>query len=190
MSNLVFEVHNKNNFTPEEKEKFLKALEEATKIINSPEFKQRALNLKLEQALGYNSLEIYQKFMSGSDKFNTVSDKDIDVHITMFYSFRNTVGYTYPTTWFTWINRKFFSRFNEAEIAGNVVHEYMHNLGFGHNSPRDKNSVPYAYGYLVRDMIREAKVNPQPQPTPVVTEPIKQVPSIWSRIAGFFSRWF
>ena len=98
--------------------------------------------------------------MSGADKFNKEADQDIDVYLTIYYSFKSTVGYTYPSTWWTWINRKFFSSFDESEVAGNVVHEYMHNLGYDHNTAKDHNSVPYATGYLVRDLIKEFEKEP------------------------------
>jgi hypothetical protein len=185
MKDLKFKVHNKVNFSEKERTTFLEALEEAKKVINSSDFKDRAVNLPLEQTNGFSPLEIYNKFISGADSFNTEEDGYIDVHITMYHSFKNTVGYTYPTTWFTWINRKFFSRFDHAEIAGHVIHEYMHNVGFGHKSAGDKNSVPYAYGYLVRDMIRELS-----QVTPLNQKPSATHPTLKNKVAGFFKRIF
>jgi len=156
MSNrLVFQIHGKQDFTEPEKAKFKKALNYAEEIINSSEFKMRFLQMPLVQANGKSNEQIYRELMSGADKFNKESDNDIDVHITMYYSFKRTVGYTYPSTWFTWINRKFFSSFDYADVAGNVVHEYMHNMGYDHIRATDKWSVPYAVGYLVRDMIKE-----------------------------------
>ena len=155
MNKIDIQVHETKNFSKEEREKFLLAMEKATHALNSPEFTHRMVSLPLEQTNGHTKSQILQMLMSGADKFNVEKDKDIDVYITLYYSFRNTIGYTYPSTWFTWVNRKFFSSFNHASIGGHVVHEYMHNLGFGHDSPSDHNSVPYAVGYLVRDMISE-----------------------------------
>lgn len=156
MSNYItIEIHGTKNFSKEEEKKFSKAVYGIHTIINSAEFKDRFLSLPLEQTNNMSPIEIYQLFMSGKDKFNKVEDKDIDIYITMYYSWKNTIGYTYPSTWFTWINRKYFSRFSRAEIAGNIIHEYMHNLGFNHRKPTDYMSVPYATGYLVRDMIKE-----------------------------------
>jgi hypothetical protein len=151
----VFELHQLNNFSQEERDKFVEAIRLAEDVLNSIEFKNRFLNLPLVQTNGNTNKQIYNQLMSGADKFNKESDSDIDVYITLYYSFRNTVGYTYPSTWWTWINRKFFSSFDFADVAGNVVHEYAHNLGYDHIRASDIWSVPYAIGYLVRDMIKE-----------------------------------
>jgi len=165
---VTFEIHEKNNFTESERIKFRKSINYAEQVINSEEFKVRFLQMPLVQTNNKTNLEIYNELMSGADKFNKEADKDIDVQITMYYSFKNTVGYTYPTTWFTWINRKFFSSFDYADVAGNVVHEYMHNMGYGHLRATDKWSVPYAVGYLVRNMIKELikETNPETEKEP------------------------
>lgn len=156
MNNQIgIDVHSTKNFTKAERAKFKRAINLGHKVINSKEFKQRFLSLPLEQTNGMSPARIYELFKSGKDKFNKESDQDIDVYITMYYSWKRTIGYTNPSTWFTWVNRKFFSRFSEAEIAGNVIHEYFHNLGFDHKKASDHNSVPYAAGYLVRDMVKE-----------------------------------
>jgi len=155
MSNIEFEIHEVQNFSKKEQDKFLSAVSELKDVLNSEEFHSRFLALPLEQTKGQTPRSILGMIKSGADKFNTLEDGDIDIYITMYYSFGRAIGYTYPSTWKTWINRKFFSRFDLASIAGNIFHEYMHNLGFGHKTPSDHNSVPYAAGHLVRLMIRE-----------------------------------
>jgi hypothetical protein len=153
MKPLSVDVHNLKNFKPEERKKFKEAMREMVKVLNSREFYTRFMNLELEQTEGHSNPQIYVMLRSGADKFNKENDFDIDVHLTMYYSWKRTIGYTYPSTYFTWINRKFFRGFDASDVAGNVAHEYMHNLGFGHKSAKDHKSVPYAIGYLVRDMI-------------------------------------
>lgn len=177
---LNIQVHGLKNFSEAERNKFAKAMVLTKEVLNSDEFRERFLLLRLEQTNGYSNIQIYSMLMSGADAFNPETDRDIDVQLTMFYSFWNTVGYTYPTTWATWINRKFFSGFKEAEIGMNVVHEYKHNLGFGHKTPNDKKSVPYAAGYLVRDMINEKLGN----------RPTQYRPSNWSRFFNWVKRLF
>lgn len=166
---LKFEIHKMDGFTDAERDKFIRATAKAQKILNSKKFRERFLALPLEQTQNKTNLEIYQMIMSGADKLNKENDGDIDVQITMYYSFNNTVGYTYPDTWFTWINRKFFTNYNEADVACNIMHEYMHNLGFGHRKASDHNSVPYATGYLVEALIRED--TGQQEPPPVIQKP-------------------
>jgi hypothetical protein len=170
MSNKVkFEIHELKDFSNLEKEKFHKAMSKCEVILNSEKFKNELLNLKLEQTEGKTNLQIYDEIMLGADKLNKEADQDVDVYLTIYYSFKSTVGYTYPSTWRTWINRKFFSKFDEGEIAGNVMHEYMHKLGYGHRTAKDHNSVPYAVGYLVRDLIKKIDT---PEVTTITPEEI------------------
>jgi len=162
---LDVEIQGMKNFSEKEKEKFLKAIELCKKVINSKEFEQKITNYKwtsggvtyntFKKNEGLTNEEIFEKFMSGADQFNTEKDNDIDLYTTLYYSSRSTVGYTYPNTFKTWINRKFFSQFSLAGIVGNVIHEYLHNVGFGHSSGYNstrKHTVPYAYGYVARDI--------------------------------------
>jgi hypothetical protein len=200
MEKLKFEVHGTKNFSDKERNKFNEALVKTEHALNHKEFDRRILAHKFEQQNSKSNYEILLMLKSGADKFNTLSDKDLDVYITLYYSRKNTIGYTYPNTYWTWINRKFFSSFNHASIGGNVVHEYVHNLGFGHRSPKDSNSVPYAIGYIVRDMILEMEkygkyLEPdtvQPVPTETDTPPVVTKPKIsfWSKISLFFKRLF
>ena len=80
----------------------------------------------------------------------------------MYYSLRSTIGYTYPDTLRIWINRRFFRSFRPSQVAANLIHEYMHKLGFTHdynNTPTRKFSVPYAVGRLIREMIDSNQIN-------------------------------
>lgn len=192
MSNrLEVDIHKLKNFSTQEKHKFMLAMEEMEVVINSERFKQAILDHEFDdQTNGKTNLELYEHFMSGKTKFNEVADQDIDISLTLYYSWKSVIGYTYPSTWFTWINRKFFSRFNDAEIAGNVIHEDRHNAGYGHRSARDHDSVPYAFGYIVRDLML-GKIPPRSYTNrPRRTTPTRRRRSRWSRIKGFFRRLF
>ena len=109
-----------------------------------------------------NPLIIYTKFISGKDLYDKFADNEMDVDVTLYYNrWTKTLGYTYPNTRKTHIN---MAKINIEEfemmatVVGNIVHEYMHNLGYGHTkfwtSDRDT-SVPYAYGYMARDLALE-----------------------------------
>jgi hypothetical protein len=103
---------------------------------------------------------IYDLIMSGWDKFNQTHEGDADLESHLHYKrWSNAIGHTYPSTFKTWLNTKFWTGTEKqivALIAGNIVHEYMHNLGFGHaykwNPTRD-HSVPYAVGTIVRQIV-------------------------------------
>lgn len=155
MSNqLNIEIHGLINFSQAERTKFKKAMATLALVLNSREYYTRFMNLKLEQTGGKSNLELYRMQMSGNNKFQSNNDKDIDIKLTLYRSWKNIIGYTYPSTWFTWINRKFFRKFEDDELCMNVSHEEWHNIGLGHLKASDHFSVPYAGGYLVRDMIR------------------------------------
>lgn len=187
------EIHDLKNFTPKQRDACTVACTMLENELRSPYFwsevaqawdgfthKWIMLN-GIKTALTFDSYRAY--VLSGKDKFNTASDGDLDLHLTMYYSFRNVVGYTYPSTWFTWINRKFFAKFKSGDIAGNIFHEYMHNMGMDHPNV-DKKSVVYQVGYIVRDRINEKQV--------ISVNPTRRIfkPSVFTRVKRFFSRWF
>lgn len=157
---ITIQVHERVNFTSAEVEKHQKACEEAVKVLNSKRFKELFLKEKLTNKQGFTNLEIYEKLMSGSDKKNPEADRDIDVFVTMYYKNNKVVGYTYPSIKETYLNRKFFSSYDVADVACNLIHEYLHKVGFGHDSASEDSSIPYAIGYLVEKCIREMWLNP------------------------------
>jgi len=184
-SRLVIDVHGLRDFTEHESDIFmLKIVPLLERVANSTQFREKVLWYNYVYTVYYGSWywrkkvtkvstgfknnngdsnkEIYDKFMSGVDEFNTVSDKDIDLFLTMYYSPRITVGYTYPSTFKTWVNSRFFkiwlkSKAGHCNIVGNVIHEYMHNMGYNHasrsNSTR-KHTVPYAFGRIATEVAR------------------------------------
>ena len=186
MSNqrFIIDVHGLKNFSEKEKNKFSAAMIELEKCLNNMNFKNAILLHEFDdQTNGRSNKELYDHFMSGRDKFNKLNDRDIDLNLTLYYSWKSTVGYTYPSTWFTWLNRKFFSRFNYGEISGNVVHENRHNAGYGHESASDHDSVPYAFGYIARDLIN-GKIPPIQYTKRKIK--VKYKRSFWSRFKGLF----
>ena len=192
------QIHKINNASIEEKKAFTAGALQLELELNDPDF-------WFEVALGYNEWEnkpilssvytnghtfnTYMSFkefkdyvLSGVDKFNQNVDGDLDLLVTYYYSFRSVVGYTKPSTWWTWTNRNIISGFDVAQIAGHILHEYMHNLGLSHpNTNRD--SVVYKIGYLVRDRIRERLNLPD-------TINIYYRRSLWTRIKRFFGGLF
>lgn len=136
-----------DGFTEEEMDKFTIATELVVEIINSLEFKTAVLNADLIRTNGLKNSEVYDLFMSGKDQYEETADHELDIKITLYYSRGRTVGYTYPGTKRTWINRKFFSSYGYETIVSNIVHEYCHNLGFTHPSRGyTHKNVPYTYG--------------------------------------------
>jgi len=185
MSVLVAQIHKLTGGTKRTKRLYELGVQNALAAINSEEFEQAVLNYQWKDEvftqLNFKSPhieyidhetgkkvyrtemsneEIYDLIMSGWDKFHQTYDGDIDIESHLhFKRWSSAIGHTYPSTFKTWLNTKFWTGSEKdiiALIAGNIVHEYMHNLGFGHaykwNPTRD-HSVPYAIGTIIRQII-------------------------------------
>jgi ssRNA-specific RNase YbeY (16S rRNA maturation enzyme) len=168
---ITFDVHEPKGFTEEELIKYFDALAITSKVISTERFKQKFLAEKLTSTQKHTNLAIYEMFMSGIDEMNKAADKDIDVFPKMYYKNNSVIGFTNPLTVTTNINRKFFTDYDAADIGHNAVHEYLHKMGFDHNSASDHDSVPYAIGFLVETCIREYWLHPELYNDIVVTEP-------------------
>lgn len=186
MELLAAQLHNLTGGTKRTRELYKKGLDAALKVLNSEEFKQAVLDyswtdtngvvrkeFKLDQysyvdketrkkvTVDLDNQGVYDLIMSGWDKFSQEADKDLDVKATLYYKrWSNAIGYTYPSTFATWLNTKYMVGSETAIvalIAGNIVHEYMHNLGFDHAfnwNPTREHTVPYAIGYIVNRMVK------------------------------------
>lgn len=185
-SRLKVVVHSRDGFTDAEVKKHEVACTMLENVVNSVEFRERLLAKKLVRTEGLTNLQIYQKIMSGAEDLSPEHDGEIDVHVVIYHKHNKVVGYTYPSTVKTWLNRKFFSKYDYSEVACNLFHEWLHKLGFGHVSATDYGSVPYALGYLVEEMIKELiagavftdidGVPPvEPPPIPLPQDPIPTV---------------
>ncbi len=150
------------NFNPSQEEKVLKAVSLIKKVISSPEFRERILNHKYEGKPGFvdsNGLtneQIYEKILSGAEIMgNTDKNNTMNVEIELYTDKTTTIGYTYPTTGRIWMNTKYFNTYTPVKVADNLMHEWMHKLGFTHAmkySVSRNYSVPYAIGYLVEEL--------------------------------------
>lgn len=148
------QIHGLGNFTEKEQAKLYKAVRLGNKVLNSMEFRDMVSNYTFSEHRGMTGKQIWEMICTGKDLYNPMVDNDIDVFVTMYENFwTGTIGYTFPETFKTWMNRKFFRSYNEAQILGNVLHEAMHNFGFDHKNNETKlESVPYKIGYFARDL--------------------------------------
>jgi len=147
--------------TLKQRDFFRNAMNVMRHVVISEEFQGRVLEALFTYTED-NPLEIYKKFISGKDLYESLEDKEMDVEVTIYYNkWTNTVGYTYPNTRRTWMNMKYFNTHEYemmAKMINNVVHEYMHNIGYGHpfnwTKTRDE-SVPYLYGRIAGEVALE-----------------------------------
>lgn len=150
-----------SNFFANDLIKLNKAVKYVEEFINSREFIELVSTFSYEDRNGlinrnfhYTDLtnqQVLEKILSGSEVLTPEADGEADIQIELDTSWtRNVIGYTYPTTAWQWIYAKFFRNWSAEEVAGNIMHEYMHKLGFDHEygwTFEREFSAPYALGY-------------------------------------------
>ena len=150
------------NFNTTQEEKVRRAVELIKKVIRTTEFRERVLNYQYKGEKrffdnhGFSNEEIYQKILEGAEIIgNTKKNNAMDVELELYQQKTRTIGYTYPNTVRIWMNKKYFNKYTPVKVADNLMHEWMHKLGFTHavkwSKDRD-HSVPYAIGYLVEEL--------------------------------------
>jgi hypothetical protein len=157
------DIKNMVGFKERDKKKYIEAARLVEFGVKSPLFSLLVLNhqypmpktnvmVKGFWGCEMTNKEILTLIRSGKDLYGE-ADGDIDVQVKMYYSWRNVVGYTYPNSPWTYINQKFFRRWDAKYIATNIIHEACHNMGFTHSRryhSRRKYSVPYAIGDILK----------------------------------------
>ena len=153
-----------DNFDSTQEDKVLAAADLIKKVVASEEFKNKILNHRYNGKKGFvdngglSNAEIYKKIIEGSEKLNPGTDNTMNLDLEVYYANNVVVGYTKPSVIRVWMNSKFLNKNNAAEVTTNMMHEWLHKLGFKHASNRTANrkySVPYAVGYLVRNLARK-----------------------------------
>lgn len=153
-----------NDFTAAQEDKIQTASELIRKVISSEEFKNRILAYKFNGKKGFqdngglSNAQIYKKIIEGSEMLTPGIDNEMDLRLEVFRANTITVGYTMPSEVRVWMNEKFLDANRPYQVTTNMVHEWLHKLGFKHavsNTPTRKYSVPYAVGYMVRDLARK-----------------------------------
>ncbi len=153
-----------NEFTATQEDKIQAASDLIKKVVGSEEFKNRILNHKFGGKKAFNdngglsNAQIYKKIIEGSEMLTPGVDNQMDLSLEVYRAANNTVGYTYPSELRVWMNEKFLNANKPYKVTTNMVHEWLHKLGFKHaasSTPSRKYSVPYAVGYLVRNLAQK-----------------------------------
>lgn len=153
-------------FSRSQDEKIQKAAALIRRIVASEEFKQRVLNYTYKGKKqffdndGLTNKQIYQKIIEGSEKMTGLGkNSTMDLELELYTDHEsNTIGYTYPNIVRVYMNRKYFNKFKPYQVADNMMHEWLHKIGFDHEvkvTPDRRHSVPYAVGYIVKAMARK-----------------------------------
>ena len=152
-------------FTVSGKKKITAAAELIKQVVASEEFKNKVLNHRYNgkkqfaNNQGLTNKQIYNKILNGAEVLKKTIDNEMDLELELYTdNDSNTVGYTFPTTNRIWMNSKYFNKNTAALVTTNMMHEWLHKLGFGHDADvtaRRPYSVPYAIGYIVRDLAKK-----------------------------------
>lgn len=155
-------------FTAKQESKITSASKLIRKIVRSAEFKEKVLNhtwngkKQFADNKGLTNEQIYKKIIDGSERQTGLGKNNtMDLEIELYTDNDSiTIGYTYPSIVRIYMNRKYFNKFRPYQVADNMMHEWIHKIGFGHavkNTPERPYSVPYAVGYIVKGIARNMR---------------------------------
>lgn len=164
-----------------QKDRFERAQSILETIMNSQDFKIRVLAYKRsldgkrryqKNYLWNNSKErlsnedVFNLIMNGNEFMlpNTLTEMNLNAYVKNCNWFMNKVsiwcraviGSTSPSD-SKWIklNWKFYKRFKTSEMVSNLVHEWLHLIGFLHGSENMREEVPYVVGSIAGQVAEE-----------------------------------
>ncbi len=147
------------------KNKYLESATRLIRVLNDESF-NKALDKEIqnkaikltETKIGDHdyttSKEIINVLMSGKDLINSTEDHTIDIDVTLYNKpWSRVVGYS-DGSGRTWVNKKYLDIMTPNELAGHILHEYLHNVGFTHYEEHST-SVPYQLGNLLIEVLND-----------------------------------
>lgn len=160
-----FNIRTEQEITWEQEQKILRALDIIRQVIMMPEFRDQILKHRFQGKRGFqydqglSNHQIYQRILEGAERLQPFKNNRMDLLLEFYTDYdSNVIGYTLPSTMKVWINNKYFETNSDAQVAANLIHEWLHKLGFHHDRERTverRSSVPYAVGRIVRELGEE-----------------------------------
>lgn len=142
----------------------MEAIELVEIIVNSETFKERVIGFintngarSFTRNEGLTNEEVYLKLMEGKEVLDQETPGEMNLYIQQYHRWwSKVIGYTkIGSSKWMWVNWKFYKNFAASEMASNIVHEWIHLMGFYHDSASDHDSVPYAVGYITRNLVEQ-----------------------------------
>ena len=127
-------------------------------VIGSDEFRNAVLNYTYngKKAFydngGLSNAQIYQKILDGAETLQPSKNNAMDIGVKIYTENSTTVGFTTTGSTMINMNTKFFNSYTSVGVSNNMMHEWLHKLGFVHAvnySPSRDHSVPYAIGTIM-----------------------------------------
>lgn len=152
------------NFNTDQAEKYNSAIELVKLVVATEEFRTKVLNhtyngsKQFADNQGKTNEQIYQSILDAAEKLYPTKNNRMDLEVELYYANNSVVGYTNGSTTQIWVNTKFFNNYKVNSVAGNLFHEWLHKLGYGHDSAATAKrpySVPYAIGYIMADIAQD-----------------------------------
>ena len=149
------------DFTAEQTEKYNGAIALVKKVVATEAFRTQVLNHTYGGSKTYannnglTNAQIYQAILDAAERLTPAKNNVMDLGVKLYYENSSVVGYTSGSITYINVNTKFFDQFDLHQVAGNLFHEWLHKLGYGHDSAATTArpySVPYAVGYMIRDI--------------------------------------
>jgi len=150
-----------HNMSSTQESKIQRAEQKIRDVIGSEEFKSRVLNhsyngvKKFVDNGGLTNSQIYTKILNAAETLRPYKNNTMNMGVKLYYEKSNTVGFTSTASKDININTKYFNSYNASQVSGNMMHEWLHKLGFHHavNYSSSRNySVPYAIGRIMEKL--------------------------------------
>ena len=138
--------------------KYNRAVAVVKKVVGTEVFRSAVLNHTYNgvktfvQNNGLTNAQIYQTILEAAEKLTPAKNNTMDVGVKLYYENSSIVGYTSTSISYINVNTKFFDTYAVNSVAANLFHEWLHKVGYGHDSAataRRPYSVPYAVGYMI-----------------------------------------
>jgi hypothetical protein len=158
-------------FTPVDRSKLEAAVALLERTVNRAEFRERVSGFEWDgerrfaENRGLTNPEILETLLAAEERWSPGADSTIQLQLLLYRSrnpWSSVPGWTRASDPVIRINARFFRSpdWTPADVAGNLAHEWLHQLGFTHArdaTPERPFTVPYAVGEIVRLLAAEER---------------------------------